>query len=627
MRATPARHRPSRPARPGGRCACAFASVLLLAALLARGPLAAGEAGTDAGPNAAPPVDPRAEAQANVAIGNRAMVESNKTPARAVEAALAFVKALHYYQSVEDTEMVCELDADIFWCKKRMNIDEMKSFLAAKGGSAQDAQLIAEADQRVAKPVAAAEAQPYLERADKFAREHPADFSQIATRYFEVAERFPGTEIGTTAQKLSLEAQKRLNAALQQEHDALFETIFTRGPAPPPADRLPLPAMEAVRAAANELKKKYKDDYAIRRSAHKRHFATLLAAAAAAAEGGSPGELRCASFEEAATLALEAKDYLQVLAIAEALAGVFAVEAKERKLLYLNRDHGNPVAAAMIKLLDAPSDKEANLVVGKYCCLEMGRWDVGAPILARGSDAGLKAVAEMELIKPEGAMQQIELADRWSELGMKSFGPTKEQLMARSFHWYAQSYYSLSGITRDRIDKRLEEVGDLMTPTQLNFTWVLSVKQWERLPAKALVIPATRERVDSGVVLARGMRAVAVPHPSDTWTMNYSMYVWDKVPNVFDTNPYGYDDKAKTCRTMRTPQPYTIGATVMAIDKGPASYIGYLIGDEKSAVIPWEKGKGWGMTGLGRIFIGCNLPGNGSGKGQIRVKVVVLEDD
>ncbi len=606
--------------------AVATAVTLLLVALLVPGPLAAGEAGSEAGPNAAQPVDPRAEALKNVALGNRAMVESNKTPARAVEAALAFVKALHYYQSVDDTEMICELDADIFWCKKRMNLDEMKSFLAAKGGSAQDAQLIAEADQRVARQVNAAEAKSYLERADRFAHEHATDFSQIATRYFEVAERFPGTEIGTRAQRLSLEAQKRLNTALQQEHDALFETIFSRAAPPPPADRLLLPAVEAVHAAVAELRKRYKEDYAIRRPAHKRHFAATLAAAAA--DPGMASDLRFAAFDEAATLALEAKDYLQVLTVAESLANAFAVDAKERKLLILNRDHGNPVAAAMVKLLDAPADKDANLVVGKYCCLEMRRWDVGAPMLVRGGDPGLKAVAEMELIRPEGTMQQIELADRWSELGMKSFGPTKEQLMARSFYWYAQPYYNLSGITRERIDKRLEEVGDLMTPTQLNFTWSLSVKQWERLPAKPLVLTATKERVDTGMLLTRGMRAVVVPHPSDTWTMNYAMYLWDKIANVFEVNGWGYDLQAKTWRSVRgTPKPDTVGAIVVSIDKGPWGYAGYLVGDEKSAVIPYEKEKGWGLSGLGKVFAGCNLTGNGSGKGQIRVKVVVLEDD
>jgi hypothetical protein len=603
----------------------AIVGAMLLLAVPGWPCLHAGEAGTDTGPNAMHPVDPRAEALKNIALGNRAMVESNKTPARAVEAALAFIKALHYYQSVDDTEMICELDANIFWCKKRMNIDEMKSFLVAKGGSAQDAQLIAEADQLVAKQVNAAEAAPYLARADKFAQEHPTDFSQIATRYFEVAERFPGSEIGTKAQKLSLEAQKRLTTALQQEHDALFETIFSRAAPTPPDGRLPLPATEALHAAVAELKKNHKDDYAIRRPTHKRHFAATLAKEAA--EDGATPELRCASFDEAATLALEAKDYLMVLGIADSLASAFAVDAKERKLLYLNRDHGNPVAAAIIKLLDAPNDKDANLVVGKYCCLEMRRWDVGAPILARGGDAALKAVAEMELIRPEGTMQQIELADHWSELGMKSFGPTKEQLMARSFYWYGQAWPSLSGITKDRIDKRLEEVGDLMTPTALNFVWVLSIKQFDRLPGKTLVVPATKERVDTGLVLTRGMRAVIIPHPTDSWTMLYGNYAWDKMSNVFDTNGYGYDAQAKTWRNLRTPMPNIIGSTVMAIEKGPASYLGALIGDEKSAVIPYDEKKGWGLIGLGRVFVNCNLPGNGSGKGQVRVKVVVLEDD
>jgi hypothetical protein len=53
-------------------------------------------------------------------------------------------------------------------------------------------------------------AREYFERAAKFARRHPGDDFLKAIRYFEVADRFQGTEWSLKAQELSLECQRRL---------------------------------------------------------------------------------------------------------------------------------------------------------------------------------------------------------------------------------------------------------------------------------------------------------------------------------------------------------------------------------------------------------------------------------
>ena len=53
-------------------------------------------------------------------------------------------------------------------------------------------------------------AREYFERASSFARRRPDDHFLKAIRYFEVADRFQGTEWSLKAQKLSLECQRRL---------------------------------------------------------------------------------------------------------------------------------------------------------------------------------------------------------------------------------------------------------------------------------------------------------------------------------------------------------------------------------------------------------------------------------
>ena len=586
---------------------------------------AADEAGPHPTADGLQTIDPRVEALHLIDTGKRAMVDSNATPARAVDAALALVKALHYFQQTSDTDRICDLEADIFWCKKRMNVEELKAFLAAKGGGAQDAKLIADADAIVDRKVTVADAQGYVDRAAAFEREHPGDLAGIATRYFEIAERFPNSDIGTSAQKRSLDAQKRLQAALQAERAALYETIFTRPAAPPAAGRLAVPDADALRVATTELRKRFKADYAIHRATHKRHFSALLAKAAA--EASSPAPQRYAQFEEAATLSLEAKDYDVVLTLADAMAASFDIGAREQKLLWLSRDHGNPIAAAIIKLIDAPADKDANFIVGKYLCLDQHQWDSGIPILIRGSDPALKTVAEMELLKPEGAMQQLELADHWCEMGSKSFGPAKEQLMGRSFYWYGLAKPGLSGITKERIAKKMEEVADAVPCALFNFEENLSIKQWERIPGRIIEVPATRERIDTGTTLSRGMRARIVRKPGETWSMSYREYNWKVGPNVFDSDTWGYDPLIKGWRTLNVPDPKAIGALIMCIDQGPATYAGYLIGEESAAVIPYTSATGWGLSGIGHIRAGCNLPGSGSGKGLAHIKVFIEEDD
>src|SRR5271170_2932355 len=93
------------------------------------GTLAAGEVAV---PSTPPATDPggattptQKEAEQLVAAGKQAMQDSNADPSRSVAAAVSFSKAIKYYEAAGDIDKVCDLEANIFWCKKRMNIEDV----------------------------------------------------------------------------------------------------------------------------------------------------------------------------------------------------------------------------------------------------------------------------------------------------------------------------------------------------------------------------------------------------------------------------------------------------------------------------------------------------------------------
>ena len=117
------------------------------------------------------------EAGRLVAEGKRLMQASNSEPSQSVGAAVAFSKALPYYEQAGESDTVSELEADIFWCKKRMTLDDVKRFRAAKDGSATDAAALDKAEEVATRRVDATAADAYFARAQRFATEHPAETS------------------------------------------------------------------------------------------------------------------------------------------------------------------------------------------------------------------------------------------------------------------------------------------------------------------------------------------------------------------------------------------------------------------------------------------------------------------
>jgi hypothetical protein len=412
---------------------------------------AAGAASAGAAPS-------QADAEAQVARGTKAMHDSTADASRAVAAAVAFSQAIRYYQAVGDVDRVCDLEANIYWCKKRMTPDDVAHFTSQNQGDQGVTQALATIEAVATKTVPKEEAASYLDRAQKYAREHPQDYGQISVHYFEVAERFIGTDVSLTAQKLSLEAQQREMAQLKQDQDIERKTLFSRSDAAAgPGQHAAIPGPDAVRTAIATIRKLYRDDFAKTKAKDKRELAGKLLEQAPLSKDDPVTQY--ALLSEAIDLALASSDWYGVFTACDLMAQSFAgIDAKAKKKEVYARARANPVAQAILKLVDNPDDADANTVAGKYFCFDSASWDIGLPLLAHGSDHDSKAIAEMELLKPSGGPQQVELADRWYDAGHKASGATREPILERSLFWYSQAAPSITGITKTRITQRLDEL-------------------------------------------------------------------------------------------------------------------------------------------------------------------------
>ncbi len=127
------------------------------------------------------------------------------------------------------------------------------------------------------------------------------------------------------------------------------------------------------------------------------------------------------------------------------------------------RDRAERLHKAMVALRANPDDPEANLIMGRLHCFSRNDWQKGLPYLMKGSDAELAALARLERAAPTESAAQIKLADGWWDLAERTSGTEKEVLLRRAGFWYEKAG-DLSGLTRLRIDRRLEEIAKIEKP-------------------------------------------------------------------------------------------------------------------------------------------------------------------
>lgn len=586
------------------RALCFFASsssAFLLVGMLGVqpfAPLATAEASqTEAEPVDAPQPQPSAadlaRAEDLVETGYAAMQASNQDPSKSVEAALAFAEALPIFEAAGKHERMRELNANIFWSRKRMNHDDLGRYLQNKPGAGNDA-IAARIEAVVNRKVPLEEADRWLQEADLFALEHPDRPLQIAIRYFEVAERFAGTPPSLSAQRKSLDYQARAGTAAQQ---AKRETLFTR-PAQVSAGRRPAPESRDVATAVRELKKLYREGYSDRSDGGK--AALLKSFREQAVKTKDDPVTAFALFEEAIALASQIRAIDDVLNVIDAQAKAFDIDATQVKKDVLGRMRTSGPAKAVITLLDDPAEPEANTVAGKYYAFDLRRWDVGFAMLSMGQDEQLAKLAEMEIAKPQGAQQELELADAWFALG-SSRNSDGIACWDRAMRWYEAVVPKLEGATKARATSRINEMFGVVFPSKVDWD-NLTVEQWGKLkPVAQVVVACNTPKTETRVMLRPGQRARVVPHPAETWRFH----------SYFSNGPQEvtYKGKEYVSSTLYANADddwaFPLGAMIMYIDEGKKSRVGVI-------------------EGPGHIILRSSRPNYGN-RGSIKVKILLID--
>src|SRR5262249_42569303 len=103
-------------------------------------------------------------------------------------------------------------------------------------------------------------------------------------------------------------------------------------------------------------------------------------------------------------------------------------------------------------------DAEANAEVGRYYALLKGNWKKGLPLLLKGKDEALQALAKKDLANPKASKAQVAVGDAWWDLADKEQDPAKLNLQRRAAHWYETALPDLAGLNKVRVEKRLQEV-------------------------------------------------------------------------------------------------------------------------------------------------------------------------
>jgi len=116
------------------------------------------------------------------------------------------------------------------------------------------------------------------------------------------------------------------------------------------------------------------------------------------------------------------------------------------------------LALHLEKLKMSPDDPAANLAAGSYFCFSRGEWEKGLPMIAKGSDAGLRELATLELARPKNVDDLTRLADRWWEAAAKRPDIIATAIRQHAANFYKDAVPSLTGLAKTRAENRTKEV-------------------------------------------------------------------------------------------------------------------------------------------------------------------------
>lgn len=114
-------------------------------------------------------------------------------------------------------------------------------------------------------------------------------------------------------------------------------------------------------------------------------------------------------------------------------------------------------------LAQEPDNPAANLAQGKYYCFVKDTpeaWQKGVPMLAKGSDPKLKALAQAELAaEPKAeAGELFNLAEQWYEVARAADETSVRACRRRALYWYEKALPHLQGFKQKKAKLRVDEL-------------------------------------------------------------------------------------------------------------------------------------------------------------------------
>jgi hypothetical protein len=140
------------------------------------------------------------------------------------------------------------------------------------------------------------------------------------------------------------------------------------------------------------------------------------------------------------------------------------VQKQSREVGLLRETHER-FARDTEKLKRMPDDPAANGSVGRYLCFVKGDWARGMPMLAKGSDPALKALAARENAAGGGGATgeaAIALADAWWAASVRQADTLAKAATAKhAAALYAKGVASLTGMRRLQVEQRIVDAGKM----------------------------------------------------------------------------------------------------------------------------------------------------------------------
>lgn len=150
----------------------------------------------------------------------------------------------------------------------------------------------------------------------------------------------------------------------------------------------------------------------------------------------------------ALSLAKRAKD-ISLVSRAEAKAKECAQHRKELEGL----------RKAQEALAAHPGDAGSSTVVGRHECFVKENWSQGLAFLAKGNEPILRALAERDLAASSDPALALAVGHGWWDQADHETGPIREHLRRRAAFWYEKAYPDSTGLTKARLERRLEDTG------------------------------------------------------------------------------------------------------------------------------------------------------------------------